>query len=89
MGRRVEHLSVEEEGLYIPQEVIEMVVRQFMPLIKAWRIFKGLTLEELAESSDLRIYELEQLEMNDNELSFRLEKAAQGLGIDIEQLTDL
>lgn len=89
MSNIMKHLCVEEESLYIPHEVVEMVIRQHMPLVKAWRIYKGLTVEKVADSSDLKVYELEQLEAGENEVSFHLEKAAKGLGVVVEQLTDL
>jgi hypothetical protein len=85
----IEHLDVEKRVVFIPQEVVEMVIRQEMPLVKAWRLFKDLSVQEVAESSDLKKYEVEELEEGENDLSFRLEKVARGMGLEIEQLTDL
>ena len=89
MSRMIEHLDVEKGVIFIPQEVVEMVIRQVMPLVKALRLYKGLTIDEVAESSDLNNYEVEELEEGENDLSFRLEKVARGMGLEIEQLTDL
>ena len=50
MSRMIEHLDVEKRVVFIPQEVVEMVIRQEMPLVKAWRLFKDLSVQEVAES---------------------------------------
>ncbi len=85
----MEQLVIGEDRPYIPHEVVELVIRQSMPLAGAWRVYKGLTIKEVAVASDLKAYEVEQLEALDNELSFKLEKLAKGLGLDVEQLVDL
>ena len=65
----MEHLAVHGEEPFIPHEVVELVIRQNLPLVRAWRLYKDVSVEEDARFSDLRTYEEEQLEARDNELS--------------------
>jgi hypothetical protein len=84
----MEQLEINEDVPYIPHEVVELVIRQNMPLVRAWRVYKGVTIEEVAKFSDLKTYEVEQLEAEDNKFSFKLEKVALGLELDVEQIVD-
>ncbi len=85
----MELLHIEGDALFIPHEVVELVIRQDMPLVKAWRLYKGMSVEEAAAMSDLRTYEVIRLETADNQASFHLEKMASGMGLDIDQVVDL
>ena len=85
----MEQLAVNEERPFIPHEVVELVIQQQMPLVRAWRLYKGLTVEDVAEVSTLKTYEVRQLEACDNKPSSQLEKVAEGLDLDLEQLVDL
>jgi len=88
-GRDMKLLQKEGDEPLIPREVVEMVIRLDMPLVKAWRLYKGMSVEEAADASDLRTYEVLQLETADNRASFHLEKMASGLGLKIDQVVDL
>ena len=48
-----------------------------------------MTVDEVAEFSGLKNHEVEELEEGENDFSFQLEKVARGMGLEIEQLTDL
>ena len=85
----MENLAWKDEEPFIPHEVVELVIRQNMPLVRAWRLYKDITIEEVAQISDLKTYEIEELEAADNQLSSKLEKVASGLKLDVEQLVDL
>lgn len=85
----MEYLEINEEGPFIPHDVAVMVIRHNLPLVKAWRIYKGLSVDEVAEASGLKIDDVEQLEAADNRLSYSLEKVSLGLELDIEQIVDL
>ena len=66
-----------------------VVIRQDMPLVKVWRLYKGLTVEEVAEVAGLKTNDVQKLETADNQLSYFLEKVSLGLNLDIEQIVDL
>lgn len=85
----MEMVAMNVENPFIPREVVELVIRQDLPLVRAWRLYRGMTVEELARISGLKTYEVEQLEAGDNGLSIQLEQVASGLKLDIEQLVDL
>ncbi|HER62842.1 MAG TPA: XRE family transcriptional regulator [Desulfobacteraceae bacterium] len=82
-------LKIKEEEPFIPLEIVEMVIKHNVPLVRAWRLYRGETVEEVAAACGLRPYEVEQLEAGDNAFSYQLEKVAAGLQLDIEQLVDL
>ena len=85
----MEQLEIYEEDPFIPHDVAVMVIRHDMPLVKAWRLYKGLTVDEVAEAAGLKMHNVIQLEAADNKLSSSLEKVSQGLKLDIEQIVDL
>ena len=74
---------------FIPHDVAIMVIRQDMPLVKAWRFYKGLTVDEVADLAGLMTEEVLELEAGDNKRSYCLEKIAQGLNLNMEQIIDL
>jgi len=84
----MEQLEINEEEPFIPHEIVQMVIRHGLPLIKAWRLYKNLTVEEVAKAAGLNTQEVVQLEAADNQLSYSLEKVCLGLKLDIEQITD-
>ena len=40
MSRMIEHSDIEKGVIFIPQDFVEIVIRQVMPLVKAWRLYK-------------------------------------------------
>ena len=66
-----------------------MIIRQDIPLVKAWRLYKGLTVDKVADLAGLKADDVIKLESADNQLSYSLEKVSLGLNLDIEQIVDL
>ena len=85
----MEQVEVYEEDPFIPHDVAVMVIRHDIPLVKAWRLYKGLTVKQVAEAAGLKTQNIIQLEAGDNQLSYFLEKVCLGLKLDIEQIVDL
>ena len=73
----------------IPHEVVGLVIKKGMNLIKAWRIYLGFTQKEIAKRAGISQAALSQMEKSANELrTATLEKLARAMGISIEQLRD-
>ena len=85
----MQQLEFSEEEPFIPHDVAVMVIRQDVPLVKAWRLYKGLTVDEVAEVAGLKADDVIKLESADNQLSYSLEKVSSVLKLDIEQIVDL
>ena len=85
----MEQVEINEGEPFIPHDVAVMVIKQNLPLVKAWRLYKGLTVDEVAVSAGLKAHDVRQLETADNHLSYSLEKVSIGLELDIEQIVDL
>ena len=85
----MEQLEIYEGEPFIPHDVAVMVIRQDMPLVKAWRLYKGLTVDEVADLAGLKTDDVIKIESADNQLSYSLEKVSLGLNLDIEQIVDL
>lgn len=85
----MEQVKVNEEVSFIPHDVAVMVMRHNVPLVKAWRLYKGLTIDEVADRAGLKTQNVIQLEAAENQLSYSLEKVSLGLKLDIEQIVDL
>lgn len=74
---------------YIPNEVVELIVKKRFNLVKAWRSHRGLTQKEVAERAGITQAAVSQMEKSNNELrTGTLEKLAAALEVDIEQLKD-
>lgn len=73
----------------IPHEVVGLVVKKGMNLVKAWHTYLGITQAEVAKKAGITQAALSQMEKTDNELrTATLEKLADAMGLSVEQLTD-
>lgn len=82
-------LLPEESDATIPHEVVGMVIRKGMNLVKAWRTHLGFTQREIAKRAGISQAALSQMEKSSNELrTATLEKLAGAMGITVEQLRD-
>ena len=60
-----------------------------MNLLKAWRLYLGLTQKEVAQRAGISQAALSQMEKNSNELrTATLEKLAEALSLSVDQLQD-
>jgi len=73
---------------FIPHDVAHMVDRQKIPLVKAWRIRLGMTIEEIASAAKMHPEEVSMLEKKHNKFSTSLVKVACAMNLDIDQLMD-
>ncbi len=77
------------EDAAIPHEVVGLVVKKDMNLVKAWRTHLGMTQAEIAEKAGITQAALSQMEKVENKLrTGTLEKLAAAMGISVEQLKD-
>jgi DNA-binding XRE family transcriptional regulator len=77
------------ENVTIPHEVVELIIKEGMNLIKAWRVYLGLTQQEVAKKAKITQAALSQMEKCDNTLrTTTLEKLAKAMGLAVEQLRD-
>ena len=73
----------------VPHEVVGLVIKKGMNLVKAWRTHLGLTQREVAKRAGISQAALSQMEKSTNELrTATLEKLARAMGISAEQLQD-
>ena len=80
---------IRDEETTIPHEVVGMVVKKGMNLVKAWRTYLGMTQAEVAKKASITQAALSQMEKTDNELpTATLEKLADAMGLSVEHLTD-
>ena len=80
---------IRDEERTIPHEVVGLVVKKGMNLVKAWRTYLGMTQAEIAKKANITQAALSQMEKKNNELrSATLEKLADAMGLSVEQLTD-
>ena len=80
---------IRDEERTIPHEVVGLVVKKGMNLVKAWRTYLGKTQAEVAKKASITQAALSQMEKTDNELrTATLEKLADAMGLSVEQLTD-
>lgn len=79
---------VKDHRVTIPNEVVGISVKEDCNLLKAWRIYKGLTQREVAEKAGITQAALSQMEKADNPRNATLEKLAKALELDPEQLAD-
>lgn len=78
-----------EEDATVPHEVVSLVIKKGMNLVKAWRTYLGFTQREVAKRAGISQAALSQMEKSTNELrTMTLEKLAHAMGISIEQLQD-
>ncbi len=77
------------EDVTIPHEVVGLVVKKGMNLVKAWRAHLGMTQAEVAERAAISQAALSQMEKSENKLrTATLEKLAGAMGLSVEQLRD-
>ena len=82
-------LLPKEENETVPHEVVGLVIKKGMNLVKAWRTHLGLTQREVAKRAGISQAALSQMEKSTNELrTATLEKLARAMGISAEQLRD-
>ena len=73
----------------MPLEVAEQAILQDIPLIKAWRLHKGLTQKSVAQKAGITQAALSQMEKtNNSKRTSTLEKLANALELSVEQMTD-
>jgi len=78
-----------EDEITVPHEVVELVIRRNMNLVKAWRTYLGLTQAEVAKRAGISQAALSQMERRENSLrTATLEKLAKAMGLHAEQLRD-
>ena len=77
------------EDVTIPHEVVGLVVKNGMNLVKAWRTYLGLTQEQVAKKAGMSQAALSQMEKGEKNLRTKtLEKLAVAMGLKKEQLQD-
>ena len=82
-------LLPQEEEATVPHEVVGLVVKKGMNLVRAWRTHLGLTQREVAKRAGISQAALSQMEKSTNGLrTATLEKLALAMGLSTEQLQD-
>jgi DNA-binding XRE family transcriptional regulator len=77
------------EDVTIPHEVVGLVIKKGMNLVKAWRTHLGLTQSEIAKKTGITQAALSQMEKTENTLrTATLEKLARAMNLTVEQLKD-
>lgn len=77
------------EDVTIPHEVVGLVVKKGMNLVKAWRKYLGLTQAQVAKKAGMSQAALSQMEKGEKNLRTKtLEKLAVAMGLKVEQLQD-
>jgi DNA-binding XRE family transcriptional regulator len=77
------------EDVTIPHEVVSLVIKKGMNLVKAWRTHLGLTQSEIAKKAGITQAALSQMEKTENTLrTATLEKLAKAMNLTVEQLKD-
>ncbi len=71
---------------YIPHEVVGIQLTQDCNLISAWRQYKNLSLQQLANLSGIERSTLAEVEQNNSEDINVLKSLAVALGVDVSQL---
>ena len=78
-----------DEDETVPHEVVGLVIKKEMNLVKAWRTHLVLTQREVAKRAGISQAALSQMGKSTNELrTTTLEKLARAMGISAEQLQD-
>ena len=77
------------EDVTIPHEVVGLVIKKGMNLVKAWRTYLGITQSEIAKKAGITQAALSQMEHTENTLrTATLEKLAKAMGLSVDQLKD-
>ncbi len=78
-----------DEDVTIPHEVVGLVVKKGLNLVKAWRTYLGMTQARVAKKAGISQAALSQMEKSENRLrTATLEKLARSMGLSVEQLKD-
>lgn len=78
-----------DEDVTIPHEVVGLVVKKGMNLVKAWRAYLGMTQTEVAKKAGISQAALSQMEKSENKLrTATLKKLARVMDLPVEQLKD-
>ena len=73
----------------IPHQVVGLVIKKGMNLVKAWRTYLRMTQAEVAKKASISQAALSQMEKSENELrTATLEKLAIAMALSVEQLRD-
>jgi len=86
-----EYLSMvpnKDSGL-VPHEVVGLVIKKNYNLVKAWRLYLGLTQKEVAKKAGITQAAFSQMERVENtNRSATLEKLANAMALSADQLQD-
>lgn len=77
-----------EQEVYYPHEVVGLQLKQGLSLLAAWRVYKKLTQKEMAEKLGVSQPTVAQMEKSPKPQNKTLEKWAEALGVDVEQLKE-
>jgi len=78
-----------DEDVTIPHEVVGLVVKKGMNLVKAWRTYLGMTQADVAKKACISQAALSQMEKSENKLrTATIEKLARVMDLSVEQLKD-
>ena len=78
-----------DEDVTIPHEVVGLVVKKGMNLVKAWRAYLGMTQTEVVKKAGISQAALSQMEKSENKLrTATLEKLARVMDLSVGQLKD-
>jgi DNA-binding XRE family transcriptional regulator len=80
---------IEKDEPGIPHEVVGMVIKKNMTLLKAWRKYLGKTQKEIAQAAGLSQAAVSQMEKTENPRTETLEKLAKAMGLEVSQLEDV
>ena len=86
-----EYLSLlpKDKDATVPHEVVGLIIKKGMNLVKAWRTHLGLTQREVAKRAGMSQAALSQMEKSTNEFRTKtLEKLARAMKLSVEQLQD-
>ncbi|MBK5102044.1 MAG: helix-turn-helix transcriptional regulator [Desulfobacteraceae bacterium] len=73
----------------IPHEVVGLVIKKGMNLVKAWRTYLRMTQADVAKKAGISQAALSQMEKSENELrTATLEKLAIAMALSVDQLRD-
>ncbi len=77
------------EEVTIPHEVVGLVMKKGMNLVKAWRTYLRMTQTVVAKKAGISQAALSQMEKSENGLrTATLEKLANAMGLSVEQIKD-
>ena len=81
--------SKSDKDTKVPHEVVGLVIKKNINLVKAWRIHLGLTQKQVAQKAGISQSALSQMEKaKNNPHSATIEKLADAMGLSTDQLMD-